>query len=87
VKTPTLLRLADSSVRRGLIAAVRLYQLALSPLLGGRCRFRPSCSEYFIEAVKKRGPVRGAVMGLWRILRCNPLSKGGYDPVATDAGR
>ena len=67
--------------RRVLIGLVRLYQLTLSPLLGGHCRYRPTCSEYFIEAVQKRGAVRGTLMGLWRILRCNPLSRGGYDPV------
>jgi len=68
-------------VRRGLIGLVRLYQITLSPLVGGHCRYRPTCSEYFIEAVHKRGALRGALMGLWRIARCNPLSRGGYDPV------
>ncbi len=65
----------------GLIFMVRLYQATLSRWLGGRCRFTPSCSEYFIEAVRKRGPLIGTFKGLWRILRCNPLCKGGYDPV------
>lgn len=64
-----------------LILWVRLYQATLSHWLGGRCRFIPSCSEYFIEAVRKRGPLVGTLKGLWRILRCNPLCKGGYDPV------
>ena len=67
--------------RRALIGLVRLYQVALSPLVGGHCRYRPTCSEYFIEAVRKRGALRGTLMGLWRILRCHPLSRGGYDPV------
>ena len=60
---------------------VRLYQATLSPLIGRQCRFVPTCSEYFIEAVERHGPIRGAAKGLWRILRCNPLFKGGYDPV------
>ena len=66
---------------RLLILAVRLYQYALGPLLGGQCRFVPSCSQYFVEAVRRRGALRGSLMGLWRLLRCNPLCKGGYDPV------
>lgn len=64
-----------------LILLVRLYQVTLARYLGGQCRFTPSCSEYFIEAVRTRGAFRGALMGVWRILRCNPLCKGGYDPV------
>ena len=69
------------AVGRTLVLVVHLYQLTLSPMLGGRCRFEPSCSHYFIEAVRKRGPIHGSLMGLWRIARCNPLSRGGYDPV------
>ena len=64
-----------------LIALVRLYQLTLSRFLGGQCRFVPTCSEYFIDAVRARGPLVGSLKGLRRILRCNPFSKGGYDPV------
>ncbi len=66
---------------RTLIAAVRVYQVTLSPLVGRQCRFVPTCSNYFIEAVRRHGAVRGGLRGLWRILRCNPFSKGGYDPV------
>jgi putative membrane protein insertion efficiency factor len=65
---------------RALIALVRLYQYTLSPLVGRSCRFQPTCSHYFIEAVKKYGALRGTVRGLYRILRCNPLCRGGYDP-------
>jgi putative membrane protein insertion efficiency factor len=65
---------------RTLIALVRLYQLTLSPILGRQCRFVPTCSHYFIEAVKKYGALRGTLKGAWRICRCNPLCKGGYDP-------
>lgn len=63
-----------------LIGAVRLYQLLLSPLLGRRCRFTPTCSQYFIQAVRKYGAVRGALRGILRICRCHPFHPGGYDP-------
>ena len=63
-----------------MISAVRGYQFALSPLLGRQCRFTPSCSEYFILAVKKYGAVSGAVRGILRICRCHPFHPGGYDP-------
>ena len=66
---------------RALILLVRVYQLTLSRYLGGQCRFRPTCSEYFIQAVAAKGALKGALMGLWRLLRCTPLSHGGYDPV------
>ncbi|MCI0359061.1 MAG: membrane protein insertion efficiency factor YidD [Planctomycetaceae bacterium] len=65
---------------RIVIAFVRLYQLTLSPLIGRQCRFQPTCSNYMIGAVEKYGVLRGVPMGLWRILRCNPFCKGGYDP-------
>jgi hypothetical protein len=64
-----------------LIAAVRAYQVVLSPLMGGACRFEPSCSNYMIEAIKVHGPFKGALIGLWRILRCHPFGAHGYDPV------
>ena len=64
-----------------LIALARVYRATLSPLIGRQCRFVPTCSAYFIEAVQKRGPLRGLAMGIWRVLRCNPFCKGGYDPV------
>jgi uncharacterized protein len=63
-----------------LIAGVRCYQLLLRPLLPPLCRFEPSCSEYFIAAVNKYGPVRGGCKGVWRICRCGPWTRGGYDP-------
>jgi putative membrane protein insertion efficiency factor len=63
-----------------LIGGVRFYQVCLRPLLPAICRFHPSCSEYFILAVRKHGPVRGACKGIGRICRCNPWSAGGYDP-------
>jgi putative membrane protein insertion efficiency factor len=63
-----------------LVAIVRCYQYFISPLLGPRCRFDPTCSEYFILAVHKHGPIRGACKGVWRVCRCNPWMPGGYDP-------
>lgn len=62
-----------------LIGAVRIYQWTLSPLLGPCCRFTPSCSQYFVLAVEKYGPWRGAYMGLRRVARCHPWNPGGYD--------
>ena len=67
---------------RGLfIFLIKGYQKIISPLLPPSCRFYPSCSEYGIEAIKKYGVFKGGIMTAWRILRCNPFSKGGYDPV------
>jgi putative membrane protein insertion efficiency factor len=63
-----------------LIAAVRVYQWTLSPLIGQHCRFEPTCSAYFIAAVQKYGAVRGAWRGALRICRCHPFQPGGYDP-------
>ncbi len=63
-----------------LIAAVKCYQWTISPFLGQCCRFEPSCSVYFIEAVKKHGALRGALLGIRRIGRCHPWHPGGYDP-------
>ncbi len=63
------------------VGLVRFYQRCISPLLPPCCRFRPSCSQYMIEAIRKKGLVVGVLKGLLRILRCNPLFPGGYDPV------
>lgn len=63
-----------------LIAAVRCYQLAVRPLFPAVCRFSPSCSEYFILAVHKHGPLRGASKGIHRLCRCHPWHPGGFDP-------
>ena len=70
-----------SPVARVLIGLVRVYQSTLSPFIGGQCKFLPTCSEYTIEALRSRGAVVGLGLGIWRILRCNPFSRGGYDPV------
>ncbi len=66
--------------RHALVAAVRVYQWTISPLVGPRCRFEPSCSAYFIQSVEKYGAVRGTLRGLARIARCHPFHPGGYDP-------
>jgi putative membrane protein insertion efficiency factor len=64
-----------------LIIFVRLYQLMLSPIFGPCCRFYPSCSEYFIEAVRKHGILQGAFLGIKRLGKCHPFHPGGPDPV------
>lgn len=71
-------------VRWSLVALVKLYQKTLSPLVPFRCRFYPSCSHYFIEAVQVHGAIRGSWLGLWRIARCQPFCCGGFDPVPED---
>ncbi|WP_425436436.1 membrane protein insertion efficiency factor YidD [Marinobacterium halophilum] len=68
---------------RLLIAAVRVYQLAISPFLGNNCRFYPSCSSYMIEAIQLHGALKGLYLGTRRLLRCHPYSEGGIDPVPT----
>lgn len=61
--------------------AIRFYQLAISPYRLPCCRYLPTCSSYALEAVERFGAVRGGLLAAWRLLRCNPFSKGGYDPV------
>lgn len=63
------------------VTVIRAYQLMISPLLGPTCRFAPSCSEYFIDATRRHGALRGAWMGMRRLVRCHPLNPGGLDPV------
>lgn len=63
------------------LAPVKLYRAAASPLLKPRCKYMPTCSEYFEQAVRKYGILRGSARGFYRVLRCNPFSKGGYDPL------
>lgn len=62
------------------ILLIRFYQRAISPWLGANCRFQPTCSQYTLEAIEKYGPIRGILKGAYRILRCNPWNRGGYDP-------
>lgn len=68
-------------MRNIVINLIRFYRKNISPLKNPCCRYVPTCSQYAIEAVEKYGAFRGGLMAVWRILRCNPLSKGGYDPV------
>jgi len=60
---------------------IKLYQIIFSPLLGSRCRYSPSCSEYMSDAVKRYGFISGILLGIKRLLRCHPWADGGYDPV------
>ena len=69
------------TVRRIYLGPVYLYRLTLSHLIGNQCRFHPTCSQYFIDAVMCHGIFRGTLMGVWRILRCNPFCRGGEDSV------
>jgi len=75
------IRLIEGALSWLLIGLVRVYRVAISPILPPMCRFKPSCSQYMIEAIRKKGLVVGLLKGIWRILRCNPLFPGGYDPV------
>ena len=64
-----------------LIKLIRFYQNFISPMKTVRCPYTPSCSQYGLEAIQKYGAFKGSLLAIWRILRCNPFSKGGYDPV------
>lgn len=68
-------------MKRFLLWLIRLYQKYISPSFPSCCRFTPTCSRYAIEAITKYGAFKGSLLALWRILRCNPFCKGGYDPV------
>lgn len=69
-------------MKKVLIWLIRFYRRYLSPLKGhGTCKYYPTCSQYAIEAIEKYGAGKGTLLAVWRILRCNPFSKGGYDPV------
>lgn len=68
-------------MRAVLVAPIRAYQRFISPALPRRCKYHPTCSEYAVQAVRAQGVPRGLVLAAWRLLRCNPWSHGGYDPV------
>lgn len=76
----TLKRL-DRAAAKAAIQVIVAYQKVLGPLKKPCCRYYPSCSRYAMDALEKYGIVRGGMMALWRVLRCNPFSRGGYDPV------
>jgi putative membrane protein insertion efficiency factor len=67
--------------RRIAIAPIVVYRRVISPLLPPRCKYAPSCSEYAVQAISEFGILRGLVLAVWRLLRCNPFSHGGFDPV------
>ena len=68
-----------SGVRRIVVMPIRAYQVGISPLLGRRCKDHPTCSAYAVQAIEEQGVARGVVLAGWRLLRCNPWSKGGVD--------
>lgn len=67
--------------QKGVMCLVRCYQVALSPYVGGNCRFEPTCSKYMLAAVGRFGALRGIWLGAKRLMRCHPWCSGGYDPV------
>jgi uncharacterized protein len=69
------------TARSFVVAPIRAYQRVLAPALGNRCKYHPSCSEYAAQAIGRFGILRGLVLAAWRLLRCNPWSHGGFDPV------
>jgi putative membrane protein insertion efficiency factor len=71
-----------SATRRLALVPVRAYQRVISPAFPRRCKYHPTCSAYAVQAIESFGILRGAVLAAWRLLRCNPLSRGGYDPVS-----
>jgi uncharacterized protein len=75
-----------SWLRRIAMFPIRVYIATLSWLLGGQCRFTPSCSRYGLEAIEKHGAIKGWWMAIWRVLRCHPFHPGGYDPVPEPEG-
>lgn len=68
-------------MKKLLLSIIRFYRRHISPHLGPMCRYYPTCSCYAIEAIETHGALKGGLLSVWRILRCNPMSKGGYDPV------
>lgn len=71
-------------MKRGMLFLIRWYKRRISPHLPDACRFTPTCSQYAITAIERYGAWKGGFMALWRILRCNPFARGGYDPVPED---
>jgi putative membrane protein insertion efficiency factor len=71
-----------TAASRILVAPIRVYKRVISPALPQRCKYHPSCSTYAVQAIESYGILRGAVLAVWRLLRCNPFSHGGYDPVS-----
>jgi len=76
-----ILAVVSRIARAVVIAPIVVYRRVLSPALPQRCKYEPTCSRYAVDAVKEYGILKGLVLGVWRLLRCNPWSYGGYDPV------
>ena len=74
-------RLIGRAISAALVHTIKLYQVTISPLFSAQCRFSPSCSHYAIEAIKTKPLVIGLWLSSLRIIKCNPLNRGGYDPV------
>jgi hypothetical protein len=74
------------TVAAALIFLVRAYQVLLGRIFGGHCRYQPTCSAYAIDAIRNCGPIKGLRLSVWRVLRCHPFSKGGYDPAPEAPG-
>jgi uncharacterized protein len=74
------LRIAGWPARTALLGLIRAYRATLSGLLGGQCRFEPTCSAYAAQSIRARGALVGSGLAVWRVLRCNPFARGGADP-------
>jgi putative membrane protein insertion efficiency factor len=70
------------ALREIAVGPIRAYQRLISPALPRRCKYHPTCSAYAVQAIRSYGILRGSVLAAWRLLRCNPFSHGGYDPVS-----
>ena len=75
----------DRYLKALLLTLLRGYKWAISPYLSPACRYVPTCSEYAVEAIERHGAFRGSAMAVWRVLRCHPFVRGGYDPVPQNA--
>ena len=76
-----LIKFLSKIPRKCEVKLIEFYQKYISPGLGNHCKFYPTCSEYTKQAIKKYGTLKGTILGIYRFLRCNPFSKGGYDPL------
>ena len=68
-------------IKKFLISLIKFYRKKISPLSPPKCKYIPTCSQYALDAIEKYGVLKGTLLAIWRILRCNPFSKGGFDPV------
>lgn len=80
-RTGCIMKIISNILKRIIILIIRIYQKVISPLFPPTCRFYPTCSTYFIQALEKYGPIKGSYLGIKRILRCHPGNPGGYDPL------